>query len=164
LDGNTNSVVGPTCHSPPSPSPLSPLASSRRRRRAPSRRRRPPCPLGSASSPCRRGRAWPPRTHSALGREPPRATRTGGADQRRFGGGRRGRRRRAAGADGAHGQEWVHSVRHFLRNGVNPHLEGIFPSGANPTLYSSIQTTAGTGPLRPGSSRSSTKHTDALGE
>jgi hypothetical protein len=64
---------------------------------------------------------------------------------------RRAARQEAAGADRAHGREWVHSVRHFPRNGVNPHLEGIFSSGANPILYSFIQTTAGTSPLRPGS-------------
>jgi len=54
---------------------------------------------------------------------------------------------------------WVRSVHHFSEDGANPHLGGIFPSGANPTLPSSIQTAARTGPLRPGSFRSPTKHT-----
>ena len=62
-----------------------------------------------------------------------------------------------------HGRERVGSVRQFSEDGVNPHLERIFPFGANPTLCSSIQTTAGTGPLRPGWCRSPTKQTVSLG-
>jgi len=57
---------------------------------------------------------------------------------------------------------WVRSVRHFSEDGANPHLDGIFPPGANPTLLSSIQTAARMGPLRPGSLRSPTKHTVSL--
>ena len=66
----------------------------------------------------------------------------------------------ADGADGASdGRERVRSVRQFLRDGENPHLERIFSFGANPTQPSSIQTTVGTSPLRPGSSHSPTKQT-----
>ena len=73
---------------------------------------------------------------------------------------RRGAKRRRQ-TSRARGTEpsWVRSVRHFSEDRANPHLGGIFSPGANPTLSSSIQTAARTGPLRLGSLRSPTKHT-----
>jgi len=60
---------------------------------------------------------------------------------------------------GEHQPGWSGSVPQILMDESNPHLRGIFHSGANPTLPSSNQTATGTGSLRPGSLRSPTKHT-----
>ena len=46
--------------------------------------------------------------------------------------------------------ERVGSVPQISWNETNPHLEGIFYRGANPTLLSSIQTLRRIGRLRPG--------------
>ena len=58
-----------------------------------------------------------------------------------------------------HQPGWSGSVRQILTDESNPHLRGIFHSGANPTLPSSNQTATGTGSLQPDSPRSPTKRT-----
>ena len=80
------------------------------------------------------------------------------------GGGAKGRRRRwwwvvatesgVGEATEKHGErtepERVDSVPQISWKETNPHLEGIFYHGANPTLLSSIQTLRKMGRLRPG--------------
>ena len=113
---------------------------------------------GSPRAP-RRGaarRPWPPRRRSST------AWCWSAAEV--WGGGAKGRRRRwwwvvatesgVGEATEKHGErtepERVGSVPQISWKETNPHLEGIFYRGANPTLLSSIQTLRRMGRLRPG--------------
>jgi hypothetical protein len=51
------------------------------------------------------------------------------------------------------------SIRQILREESNPHLKGIFSSGANLTLFTSIQTAMGADSLHPNPLQPPTKHT-----